>query len=299
MSDSKTVLITGGTGYLGGRLAYALVNSGYTVAILKRQTSSMERLSSILDQILCFNIEDGIERPFQELHHIESVVHIATSYGRNGETPWQVFQANVVFALQLLETATSFNASSFLNTDTYFNTDTLSQKYLNNYSLTKSQFLQWGRLYGILEKIRFINIRLEHVFGPRDHTEKFTTQTINNCLLNIPEYHLTQGEQKRDFIYIQDVISAYMLIIKKQSTINKKFIQFGVGSGTSISIRNFVEMVHRLTHSQTKLRFGTLPYRENEIMNSVADTTTLRAMGWHPRFTLEHAIRETIAQERK
>ena len=139
----------------------------------------------------------------------KAVVHTATCYGRNRETPLEVFEANLKFPLDLLEKAALFS------TDTFFNTDTILYKYLNGYSLSKHQFVEWGKQYADEHKIKFCNIKLEHMYGPGDDDSKFTTYVINSCLNNVPEVKLTLGEQERDFIYIDDVVSAYQLLLKK------------------------------------------------------------------------------------
>ena len=61
----------------------------------------------------------------------------------------------------------------------------------------------------------FINMRLEHFYGPGDADSKFTAHVMNSCLRNVPELKLTLGEQRRDFFYIEDVVSAYLIILEK------------------------------------------------------------------------------------
>ena len=117
-------------------------------------------------------------------------------------------------------------------------------------------------------------------------------------MLNTPEIKLTKGEQKRDFIFIDDVISAYMLILQKHNDFEKLFVGFDVGSGNSISIRSFVEAVHQLTGSTTHLAFGAIPYRKGEMMNSVADTAGLNSLGWQCQHDLITGLKLVIEQER-
>jgi nucleoside-diphosphate-sugar epimerase len=292
MSSSQTVLITGATGFLGSHLTFACLRAGYNVIILKRRTSRLDRIKEILDQIQCFDIEDGVEQPFKLNKGIDAVLHTATCYGRSQETPLEVFEANTVFPLRLLQTAVLFNV------DTFFNTDTILYKYLNSYALSKNHFMEWGQSFSITGHIRFLNIRLEHMYGPGDDASKFTTHVIRSCLANVPELKLTAGEQKRDFIFIDDVISAYLLLLEKHCVLNKNFITFELGSGKAISIRSFVESVHHISESRTKLDFGSIPYREGEIMESKADISALEKLGWCIHYNIEEALRLTIDQEK-
>jgi len=180
----------------------------------------------------------------------------------------------------------------------FLNTDTILDKYLNLYALSKNQLLQWGKFFSMHERIRFGNIRLEHFYGPDDDPTKFSTYVINGCLQNVSELKLTKGEQKRDFIYIDDVVLAYMVLLEKMDSFNNSFLEFDVGSGSSVSIREFVETVHCLTASKTRLLFGALPYREGEVMHSEADISRLAALGWQCRYDIETGLRQVIEQER-
>ncbi|MDD5059028.1 MAG: NAD(P)-dependent oxidoreductase [Sideroxydans sp.] len=286
---SKRILLTGATGYLGSHLAIALLDAGHTVVALKRQTSSLRRLAPILPRITLLDVEGlDLRALFKDLGKIDAVIHTATCYGRNGESASQIADANLNFPLKLLDAAVATDVPLFLNTDTALD------KFLNAYSLSKTQFAEWGSYFARQKNIRFINLRLEHFYGFGDDDTKFTTHVINNCLMNAPELKLTSGEQRRDFIYIDDVVAAYMLLLEKQEAIADWLAEFDVGSGEAVTIRQFVETVHRLTNSETRLNFGAHPYREGEVMLSQADTKSLRKLGWCCRHTLEQGLKLVI-----
>jgi nucleoside-diphosphate-sugar epimerase len=142
-------------------------------------------------------------------------------------------------------------------------------------------------------------LKLEHFYGPGDDKSKFTTHVIQSCLSNVTELKLTPGEQLRDFIHIDDVVSAYILLLDKQEEIDDEFAEFELGSGTAITIKHFVETIHRLTTSTTHLNFGAVPYRAGEAMHSQADTNGLQALGWYCQYDLESGLIQVIDQERK
>lgn len=289
----KRVLLTGVTGFLGSHLAKALLDVGYEVVGLKRKSSSLHRVDLIISDIEFFDIEDiDFENIFRNCGKIDTIIHTATCYGRNHESVSEIFAANTEFPLRLLDAGNRAGVEMFLNTDT------ILDKYLNLYSLSKNQLLQWGKFFSIHENIRFGNIRLEHFYGPNDDPLKFSTYVINSCLGNVPELKLTKGEQKRDFIYIDDVVSAYIILLDKMSSLSSSFFEFDVGSGQSITIREFVETVHQLTASKSHLAFGALPYREGEVMHSKADITELEALGWQCRYDIETGLKQVIGRER-
>jgi nucleoside-diphosphate-sugar epimerase len=287
---NQKVLLTGVTGFLGSRLAISLIGNGCEVIALKRKYSSLDRIESILSKIHLFDIEDIDYSMIFKLHDkIDIVIHTATCYGRNNETPMEIFETNTGFPLKLLDAANIANVAKFINTDTKLD------KYLNLYSLSKNHLLEWGRFYSMKRKIEFINMRLEHFYGPNDDDSKFTSYVINNCLLNSSSLELTMGQQKRDFIFIDDVVSAYLTVINRRNQIGDNwFSEFEVGSGKPITIRKFVEMVYRMTGSKIVLEFGAIPYRVDEVMYSRANIKALTDLGWKCKFNLTQGLKLTI-----
>ncbi len=290
----KTILLTGATGFLGSHLARALVVGGNRVLILKRPSSNVERIASILPALSMYDIDGtDLSLPFKKHGKVDAVIHTATCNGRNGESSAEIFDANTVFPLRLLETAASFN------TETFINSDTVLDKNTNAYALSKHHFLEWGRLFAGARKIRFVNVRLEHMYGPGDDTSKFTARVIKDCLANVAEIKLTPGDQKRDFVYIEDVVFAYDILLEQTNRQAAYFQEYSLGSGVAVTIREFVETVHQITGSTTRLNFGALPYRQNEIMNSGTDIEALMSLGWRCRTTLANGIRKTVLHERE
>ena len=212
---------------------------------------------------------------YSQIGKVDTIIHTATCYGRKGESTSEILQANLVFPLNLL------NAAIEAGVDLFINTDTVLDKLLNPYALSKGQFAEWGKYFADQKMIHFLNLKLEHFYGPNDDDTKFTAHVINNCLKNVPELNLTLGEQQRDFIYIDDVIAAYLLLLDKHTSFEDQFVEFEIGSGIAITIKHFVETVHRLTASTTRLNFGALPYRTGEAMYSKAIIDKLQTLGWH------------------
>lgn len=283
------VLVTGGTGFLGSHIVKALLKEKYEVIILKRSFSNTWRINDVLKQVVYYDIDRcDIDIPFKEANHIDAIIHTSTCYGRKNESLTQIYGSNFYFPLQLIEQAIAFN------TDTFFNTDTSLYKYLNNYSLSKKYFLDIGKSLADENKINFVNMKLEHIYGPDDDDSKFVTYVLRSCINNIEKLNLTKGEQKRDFIYIEDVVSAYMLLLKNKLILNNSYHEYEVGTGRAISIKELVELIHSMTKSTTKLNFGALSYRENEIMESIANNKELLDLGWINRVSLEKALNKII-----
>jgi len=287
----ETILLTGATGFLGSHLLEALLSDNYEVIILKRSFSDTWRIKHLLNKITSYDVDkEPLEKPFRE-NKINIVIHTATNYGRKGEPVSEIVETNLLFPLRLLETATPFNTFAFLNTDT------LLHKYLTHYTLSKKQFVEC--LKGFSDKIQVVNLRMEHMYGPKADNTNFVTWLINEMGNEKDEIDLTKGEQKRDFIYISDVVSAHQTVLRNLNGLDH-FNEFDIGSGEFISIRDFVTKTRGIVEKilgkkiKTVLNFGALPYRKGEFEEIMEDLSGLFVLGWKPLFSLEDGLDKTV-----
>ena len=165
--------------------------------------------------------------------------------------------------------------------------------------MSKKHFSDLLKIYA--KSIRVFNLKLEHVYGEKDGMDKFISMVIDSFIRNRDRIQFTEGKQQRDFIYVRDVVSAYIKILNKASNFEKKYIEYSIGSGVSISIREIVEVIRKLTfNTLTKTEFGAIKYRENEIMCSVADIAKIREeIQWSPHFDLDIGLKRTIKWYKK
>lgn len=244
------------------------------------------------DRIVCVDVEDGLGAAFDGGADIDAVVHAATNYGRHGESVAQILESNTLFPLAVLEAAIAAQVSTFINTDTVLD------RTLNAYAMSKAQFRDWGKWQADQGKICFLNARLEHMYGAGDDASKFTSYVLKSLLSEVEELKLTSGEQRRDFIYIADVLSAYDAMLSHGVDHEPGFQSFDVGTGEAVRVRDFVSLAKELTASTTKLMFGAVPYRPGEAMLSEANTAALESLGWRRKFVLRSGLAETIRLER-
>lgn len=289
--EGKTILLTGGTGFLGSNLLARLASTGCRIILLKRTTSQTVRIAALIDGLAVYDIDVvPLERVFSE-NSIDMIIHCATDYGRKARVPLDLLDANLFLPLKLLELGVENGVSCFINTDS------ILDKNINYYSLSKSQFKDWLKLYS--REMICISVALEHFYGPFDDESKFVTFIVRSILRNVERIPLTAGEQKRDFIYIDDVVDAFEKILQHCSTFSNGYYEFQVGSCTTLSIRDFVCLVKNISGNKaTVLDFGALPYREHEVMESRSDTSAVSALGWMPKTSLESGLKQTIERER-
>ena len=283
-----TILVTGAGGYVGKHLTKKLLEEKYNIiALLKdsRETAYEGATSYPLDK---YTVKDVFEK-----EKIDGVIHLATCYGRGGENITEIASSNTVFPLTVLRESIKNKIKFFINTDT------ILSPMISEYSLSKNQFKQWLNFY--TKNILALNLRIDHFYGPFDNPNKFIAFILKELSENKPFINLTEGKQKRDFVYIDDLTDAYLLLIKNalegRFEIGKLY-NFDVASGIKTSIREAVEMLKEISgNTTTKLNFGAVPLREGEIPVYFTDPATLNKLGWQAKVKLKDGFKKIIDLE--
>ncbi len=288
------ILLTGSTGFLGSYLLKSFVKSGYEVIALKRSTSNTYRINDYLKKVTLYNIDKvNLEDIFKK-HKINIVINTVTNYGRIDNKISSILDTNLIFGLKLLEESVNSNAKAFINTDT------LLERNINAYALSKAQLVDWMKFLSN-KQTKMINIKIEHMYGALDDENKFIYWLINKLKQNVEKIDLTSGVQKRDFIYIDDIVNAYEIIIQNINTFSN-YEEFELGSGNSIEVKNFVEKIYQeISNKQTlstKLNFGAVSYRDNENMNIQANIEKLTNLAWKPKVSIKDGIKKILEEEK-
>lgn len=286
MKKLQTILLTGATEFLCGHLLEALVSKGYKVIILKRSTSNTWHIDNLLDKCVSYDVDtQSLELAFEE-QHIDVVMHMACHYGRNTDPMAKVVESNLIFGLRILDACLKFD------------TNTLLQKHLNIYTLSKKQFLEW--LKQTSDKIQVVNLKLEHMYGSKDDTTKFVPWVLSQLKTNVPVIKLTLADQERDFIYIDDVVSAFFTVLDKLPDL-ASFNEFDVGTGQLLLVKSFLQNLKKTYEasfglSTTKLVFGAIDYRVGEMMTVEVTNQKLLDLDWIPKNKLENGLMNIIKE---
>lgn len=302
ISSDRRVLITGASGFVGSYVTKALLAAGFKVSATCRQKKiNLWRLEGIKDRIEWINVDtlDSIGRIFESTR-FSAVIHLATDYGRTGDynEPDLVY-SNILFPLTLIAAANQKGIKLFINTDTFLNSKDLKYGYLKGYTLSKKHFLDWLSIFSETYGIRVVNMKLFHAYGPLDSGNKFVPSIIRLCLEGgvIP---MTSGKQARDFIYVDDVASAFMAVLAKELESNSDgLVSLDIGTGSMCSIREFVNTANRLMGGKASIDYGALPDRPGEPYFAISNIEGIAQYGWHSMITIEAGLKSVIDWLRK
>lgn len=288
------LLVTGAGGMLGSALTRELLAQGHAVSVLVRPGSDLHRIHDLLPRLRRLE-DDGRDdalRGFLLERPPEVVLHTACAYGRRGESLTALLDANLRLGVRLLDALASLPGAACL-----LHAGTALPPQTSDYALSKHQFAAWAARRALASgaRLQSVELRLQHFYGPGDGADKFTTLVLRRCRAG-GELALTACEQRRDLVHIDDAVRAVLAVLAHRGELAQADA-VDIGSGQAWPLRRYVETVHRLTGSHTRLDFGALPMRPGEPACCQADVSRLAGWGWAPRYTLEAGIRDLIERD--
>ena len=195
----KTILLTGATGFLGSHLLSALLEEGHRIVVLKKSTSNISRINHLVHKLATYDIDKVALTEVFAMESIEVIIHVATSYSRVHEDELEIVNTNIALGVNLLKNALQHGVEVFVNTDTFFNNaNTLTGDTLA-YTLSKKHFVEWLKYFSA-KGLSVINMKLHHVYGPGDNSQKFVPWLQSRLMSGTGPVKLTKGEQLRDFV---------------------------------------------------------------------------------------------------
>ena len=201
-----------------------------------------------------------------------------------------IFAANVGGPLRLLDKLAP--GTLFLNADTVLAAG------VSSYAASKESFRHHGSVLAGARNVRWFNLRLEHFFGPGEGADKFVTRTVRACLRG-GELPLTRGTQKRDFIFIDDVVSAFGVVLRIAAE-RENSHDFYAGTGIAVCIRDVAERINRLCGSRGRLHFGAVPMRAGEPEEMPRPKVEpLDRYGWRPIIEWQVASSRSFSSKRR
>lgn len=289
----RRALVTGASGFIGSALCRALRALGASVTGVSRGTVRNDDC----DRWLCSELSDLDEtRRLIKTAQPDLVFHLASHVtgGRGVEMIASTFQANLASSVNLLTATTELGGSRLLLTGSLEEPDP-SQEWpipASPYAAAKFAASTYARMFHRLYQTPVALLRLFMVYGPRQRDVKKLVPYVTLSLLEGRAPELSSGQRMVDWIYVDDVVRAYIAAAVAAGIEGKTF---DVGSGALVSVRAVAEQIAGLMESAVQPRFGAVaerPFEQERVANVAA---TALALDWQPRVELKEGLGRTIA----
>lgn len=299
----KHIFITGCSGFVGKHLQRNLVLQGYKISVVSRYNANILNLPVNFYQV---DLADKLK--LSELIYYlkpDYVFHLAANKDRsqNIETFRSIYDNNLSISLNLIEACCKLpNLKKFIFMGSSDEYGFSSKPYYENcielpissYALSKLSISKI--LMGLYYTNRFpsLILRPSVIYGPEQSDEMFIPSLINS-LIHGRNFSMTLGEQYRDFVYVDDVISALNKALLSDESVNGNI--FNIGYGTSYKIKYIAEIISAAIgiNSYEKIKFGAINYKLNEIMDySVNVDLAKKVLNWQAKIGISEGIQNTI-----
>lgn len=293
-------LVTGGAGFIGSHLVDRLINDGHEVMVLDNlSTGDIANVNSqakftkgdICDKKDMADYGESIG-PVDFVYHLAAQINLRKSF----EDPGFDTEVNVIGSLNVMELAKKCNAKFIFassggaiyspHVQTPWNVhDKVNPK--SPYGMNKHLVEKYLKML----KLNYAILRLANVYGPRQNHKGeagVISIFIHNILNNEDLTIFGSGEQKRDFIYVDDVVEAFLAVTnKEQESVYYRIRNVGTQKGTSIN--GIAQMVLDAMGSNKEIRHAkAIP---GELKNS---SLICGWNGWIPQISLKDGIEQTV-----
>ncbi len=300
--DIMRCLVTGGSGFVGSNLVRRLINDENEVHMIVRKTSDLWRVDDIKNKITFHYTDLSKKDEIRDLikkFKFDIVYHFAVYGGYNFQKDInKIINTNVLSTWNLFEECTKNGVQSFINTSS-------SSEYGEKFSpMREDMILEPNNMYGASKcastlllstyskeiKFNLITIRLFSPYGYFDSPSRLIPTVIKGALNN-DKINLASKTSKRDFIFIDDVIEAYI----KASTLKYKYGEiYNVGTGIESSVEQIVEKIIDITKSKSILNWNNDFNRQYEPKSWVGDISKMKNDLIMPKISIDDGLLKTI-----
>ena len=300
---NKTVLVTGGSGFIGANLIRSLINQRAKVRLLLRPNSNTWRLNDILNKTVVYDVDITNNKQVKNaVNKIKPQVifHLAVYGAYPAQTDFlPIIKTNILGTVNLLEATKNINYLSFINTGTSSEygfktkpmkeTDSLEPTFF--YAASKASTSFFCRIFAKEFNKPIITLRPFSAYGDWEEPGRFIPTIITNCLAN-KSIKLVPGKQVRDFLYVEDVVKAY-LTAGLRSDLKGEI--FNIGSGKEYLVSQVAKKIVKLINKPVKVIVGAYKPRRWDTTSWQADITKAKKiLNWGPRFPLDSGLKKAI-----
>jgi len=300
----KRVILTGGAGFVGANLARRLLRDGHEVHLLVRPNYKPWRIEDIRRQVQLHELRlhdaEAVARVAGQIRP-EWVFHLAVHGAYSWQNDWaQMVQTNIQGTMSLLSACLPTGFEAFVNTGSSseygFKDHAPAESELlepnSHYAVTKAAATLFCRHMAQSARMHVPTLRLYSVFGPYEEPGRLLPRLIMHGLKGeLPP--LADPEVARDFVYVDDVVEAYLLAATTRTT--EWGPVYNVGTGVQTTLREAVKVAREMMSIATEPVWNALPNRNWDANVWVSDNRKIRAaLGWQPRHPFAEGSRRML-----
>ena len=306
------ILVTGGAGFIGSHLVDRLLNEGFEVTIIDDLSSGrQENIAHHQDRDKFHFVKGDIrDRNLvrKTMKNIDAVFHEAAlaSVTISIQNPILTNDINVTGTLNLLKAASDFHVERFIyaSSAAVYGDSPAPQKRedmtpnpLSPYGVSKLAAENYVRVFHKAYGLKTVSLRYFNVYGPRQRFDiecaygGAITIFTNRLLRNMSPVIYGDGEQTRDFVYIEEIVKANMLALNSK---NASGDVFNIGTGTPTSINQIAETIKdALNKKDLKNKYADP--RPTDIRHGYANIEKARKiLGYNPNFSINEGIKQLV-----
>lgn len=312
----EKILITGGAGFIGSTLANHLGKENVVIVVDDLSMGNVENLE--MDRNITFiegDVADSVlmeeiirANQFDYIFHLAAVASVADSVAR----PVETHRVNFESVLMLLELVRKYqpNLKRIVFSSSaavYGDEPTLPKKEesiirpLTPYAIDKFAAEQYVLDYCHLYDVPGSAVRFFNVYGPNQNPNSPYSGVIS-ILVDRYKKQLAgektsftlygDGSQSRDFVYIDDVIQALLLVANKEAALGE---QFNVGTGKATTLLTLIQTIDQILETELALEYQ--PERSGDIHDSLADISKIQSIGYLPNYDVLSGMKSYLKTE--
>jgi nucleoside-diphosphate-sugar epimerase len=308
MSNRKFA-VTGGAGFIGSQLVRTLLGQGAgRVTVIDNLLSGHEKnLHEVRDAVDFHQIDiRDYDRVAAATEGCDTVFHLAAipSVPRSIADPVPSHDVNINGAFNVYRAAHenkvrrivyAASSSAYGDTDVLPKTESMTPRPKSPYALQKLVGEYYGSVFSECFGVESVSLRFFNVYGPRqDPSSPYSgvLSILMRCILeNRSPTIYGDGEQSRDFTYVEDVAGLIVKAANAPSRVSGK--TYNAGNGNRYTLNYVWEALSKLTGTNIRANYG--PSRAGDVRDSQADTAAaVRDLGHAPQFSLEEGLRRTF-----
>ena len=280
----KNILITGGSGFIGGHVVDALLKNKYQVTILDLNQPKRKDVKFIKGSILDKSIIRSALKNINIVFHLAAVSDITKVKG----IPLKTIETNILGTTFLLESARNVNIDRFVFAGSIYSYGTAGNLYTTSKTASELIIKNYKLIYGQ----KFTILRYATAYGPGNRKVDAVSIFVSRALKNLDLIIHGDGQQKRNYIYAEDLGYGSLAALEEKST--NKTITLAAKKNTKII--DLAKMIIKITKSKSKIVFNKEKRRLDDFTSvlSYKNSYEKNLMIWRPKYSLEKGLKKYI-----